>query len=110
MQPAQKFAQLIVRRDGRVGSLGEKVLLELDMGQLQAGAVTGEAACIDPAPRSADAIAYTDSDVFVLSRKRFESLAVEHHKLGIDLVLSIARVLAVRLRYANSELRVLHLS
>ena len=70
----------------------------------------GEMAFLDPAPRSADAIAYTDSDVFVLSRKRFESLAVEHHKLGIDLVLSIARVLAVRLRYANSELRVLHLS
>ncbi len=70
----------------------------------------GEMAFLDPAPRSADAIAYTDSDVFVLSRKRFETLAEEHKKLGIDLVLSIARVLAVRLRYANSELRVLHLS
>lgn len=70
----------------------------------------GEMAFLDPAPRSANAIAYTDSDVFVLSRKRFEALAEEHKKLGIDLVLSIARVLAVRLRYANSELRVLHLS
>ncbi len=70
----------------------------------------GEMAFLDPAPRSADAIAYTDSDVFVLSRQRFETLAEEHKKLGIDLVMSIARVLAVRLRYANSELRVLHLS
>mgnify|MGYP000160829343 CR=1 FL=1 len=70
----------------------------------------GEMAFLDPAPRSADAIASTDIDLFVLSRKRFDALAEEHKKLAIDLMLSIARVLAVRLRYANSELRVLHLS
>lgn len=70
----------------------------------------GEMAFLDPAPRSADAIAHTDIDLFVLSRHRFDTLAEEHRKLGIDLVMSIARVLAVRLRYANSELRVLHQS
>ena len=58
----------------------------------------GVMAFLGPAPRSADAIAYTDSDVFGLSRQRFETLAEEHKKLGIDLVMSIARVLAVRLR------------
>ncbi len=70
----------------------------------------GEMAFLDPAPRSADAIADTNIDLFVLSRHRFDTLAEEHRKLGIDLVTSIARVLAVRLRYANSELRVLHQS
>jgi SulP family sulfate permease len=70
----------------------------------------GEMAFLDPAPRSADALAFTDIDLFVLSRKRFDTLAEEHKKLAIGLVLSIARVLAIRLRYANAELRALHMS
>jgi SulP family sulfate permease len=70
----------------------------------------GEMAFLDPAPRSADALAFTDTDLFVLSRKRFDTLAEEHKKLAIGLVLSVARVLSIRLRYANAELRALHLS
>ena len=70
----------------------------------------GEMAFLDPAPRSADALAFTDTDLFVLSRKRFDTLAEEHKKLAIGLVLGVARVLAIRLRYANAELRALHMS
>ncbi len=70
----------------------------------------GEMAFLDPAPRSADALAFTDTDLFVLSRKRFDTLAEEHKKLAIGLVLSVARVLSIRLRYANAELRALHTS
>ena len=70
----------------------------------------GEMAFLDPAPRSADALAFTDTDLFVLSRTRFDTLAEEHKKLAMGLVLSVARVLSIRLRYANAELRALHLS
>jgi len=70
----------------------------------------GEMAFLDPAPRSADAMAFTDTDLFVLSRKRFDTLAEEHKKLAIGLVLGVARVLSIRLRYANAELRALHMS
>ena len=70
----------------------------------------GEMAFLDPKPRSADALAYADTDLFVLSRKRFDTLAEEHKKLALGLVLSIARVLSTRLRYANAELRALHMS
>ena len=70
----------------------------------------GEMAFLDPAPRSADALAFTDTDLFVLSRTRFDTLAEEHKKLAMGLVLSLARVLSIRLRYANAELRALHLS
>lgn len=70
----------------------------------------GEMAFLDPAPRSADALAFTDTDLFVLSRKRFDTLAEEHKKMAVGLVLSVARVLAIRLRYANAELRALHTS
>ncbi len=70
----------------------------------------GEMAFLDPAPRSADAFALTDTDLFVLSRTRFDTLAEEHKKLAIGLVLSVARVLAIRLRYADAELHALQLS
>ena len=70
----------------------------------------GEMAFLDPDPRSADALAYSDIDLFVLSRKRFDTLAEEHKRLAIGLVLSVARVLSTRLRYANAELRALHMS
>ena len=70
----------------------------------------GEMAFLDPAVRSADALAFTDTDLFVLSRTRFDTLAEEHKKLAIGLVLSVARVLSIRLRYANAELRALHMS
>ncbi len=70
----------------------------------------GEMAFLDPAPRSADALAFTDTDLFVLSRTRFDTLAEEHKKLAMGLVLSVARVLSIRLRYANAELRALHMS
>ena len=70
----------------------------------------GEMAFLDPAPRSAVALAVTDTDLFVLSRTRFDALAEEHKKMAIGLVLSVARVLSIRLRYANAELRALHMS
>jgi SulP family sulfate permease len=70
----------------------------------------GEMAFLDPAPRSAGALAFTDTDLYVLSRRRFDTLAEEHRKLAMGLVLSFARVLSSRLRYAHAELRALHLS
>jgi len=70
----------------------------------------GEMAFLDKAPRSADAMAFTDTDLFVLSRSRFDTLADEHKKIAINLIEGIARVLAIRLRYANTELRTLHMT
>jgi SulP family sulfate permease len=71
------------------------------------GGFFGEMAFLDKQPRSADAVAYTDCDLFVLSRQRFDAL-VEHHKmLGLNLMEALARMLAERLRHVNSELNAL---
>ncbi len=70
----------------------------------------GEMAFLEPEPRSADAFAYSDTELFVLSRKRFETLSAAHHRVGIGLALSVARVVASRLRHANTELSALHRS
>jgi SulP family sulfate permease len=68
----------------------------------------GEMAFLDREPRSADAVAYTDADLFVLSRRRFDGLADDHKRLGMNLLEGLARTLAIRLRRANTELRAIH--
>jgi SulP family sulfate permease len=67
----------------------------------------GEMTFLDREPRSADAKAFTDTELYELSRVRFDALAAEHKKLAIQLLEGIARTLAIRLRRANRELRAL---
>ena len=74
------------------------------------GGFFGEMAFLDHQPRSADAIAFSDCELFVLSRQRFDEL-VEHHKaLGMNLLEGLARLLAARLRHADAELNALETS
>jgi SulP family sulfate permease len=77
------------------------------LGTFGRGAFFGEMAFLDGETRSADAVAFTDTDLFVLSRKTFDALAEEHKKLGLGLMEGLASVLASRLRYTNAELRAL---
>lgn len=69
------------------------------------GDFVGELSFLDREPRSADAIAATDADVYMLSRDRFDALAAEHKRLAIQLLEGLARTLAFRLRRTNRELR-----
>jgi SulP family sulfate permease len=71
------------------------------------GDVFGEISFIDRAPRSADAVADYDTEVYVLSRAAFDRLLKEHEKLGINLLDWIAKVMANRLRRTNTEVRYL---
>ncbi|MDP1610269.1 MAG: SulP family inorganic anion transporter [Sulfuritalea sp.] len=77
------------------------------LGTFGRGAFFGEMAFLDGEARSANAIAFTDTDLYVLSRRAFDAFAEEHKKLGLKLMEGIASVLASRLRYTNAELRVL---
>jgi SulP family sulfate permease len=74
------------------------------------GDFIGEMSFLDGAARSADAIAFTDTDLYAVSRKRFDEVATGHKRLAINLFEGIARMLALRLRFTNSELRLLQLS
>ena len=65
----------------------------------------GEMAFLDREARSADAIAFSDTDLFVLSRHRFDEVAAQHKRLALQLFAGLARVLAIRLRYADAEVR-----
>jgi SulP family sulfate permease len=79
------------------------------LGTFGRGAFFGEMAFLDGEARSANAVAFTDTELYVLSRRAFDKFAEEHKKLGLRLMEGIASVLASRLRYTNAELRVLEL-
>ncbi len=67
----------------------------------------GELAFLDGATRSADAIADSDLDLYVLSRADFEKFAAEHETSSILFLEGLASVLAGRLRLTNIELSAL---
>ena len=71
------------------------------------GAFFGELAFLDGAARSADAIAFTDVELFVISRKTFDAFAEEHKKVAARLFEGLAHVLTGRLRYMTAELEAL---
>jgi SulP family sulfate permease len=77
------------------------------LGTFGRGAFFGEMAFLDGEARSANAVAFTDTELYVLSRRAFDKFAEDHKKLGLRLMEGIASVLASRLRYTNAELRVL---
>ncbi|HLH32647.1 MAG TPA: cyclic nucleotide-binding domain-containing protein, partial [Terriglobia bacterium] len=65
----------------------------------------GDMAFLDQDKRSADAIAVVPTEVFVISRQRFDEIARELPEMGTTVFAVLARALSVRLRYADSELR-----
>lgn len=67
----------------------------------------GELSFLDGAPRSANAVADSDVDLFVLSRTDFEQFATKHETSSIVFLEGLASVLAGRLRLTNVELSAL---
>lgn len=65
----------------------------------------GEMAFLDHEPRSADAYAERDSELFVLSRQAFDVFAAAHKKAAVSLMEGLARSLSLRLRHTNADLR-----
>ncbi len=77
------------------------------LGTFGRGAFFGEMSFLDGNVRSADAVAFSDTELYTLSRNTFNTLSEVHKKLALGLMEGIASVLASRLRYTNAELRVL---
>jgi SulP family sulfate permease len=64
----------------------------------------GGMAFLSQMTRLNDATALEDTELFVLQREQFEVLREEHKRLACTLVEELAKVLALRLRYADKEL------
>ena len=64
----------------------------------------GGMAFLSQMTRLNDATALEDTELFVLQREQFQMLREEHKRLACTLVEELAKVLAMRLRYADKEL------
>jgi SulP family sulfate permease len=67
----------------------------------------GEMAFLDQQPRSADAVAERETDIYVIQRSAFDGLSEQHRHAALNLVEGLARTLAMRLRQTNIEVRAL---
>jgi SulP family sulfate permease len=90
-----------------------RVLLPLEGGKYHhlatvcRGGVIGELAFLDRGVRSADVDAKVDTDVFVLSRSRFNELARANAAMGVQVFARLALSIAESLRQTDAELRIL---
>ncbi|HEY3287428.1 MAG TPA: SulP family inorganic anion transporter [Gemmatimonadaceae bacterium] len=100
--------ELFLLRRGRVSAL-----LPLETGKRHhvatfcRGDFFGEMAFIDQEPRSASVEAVTPTELFVLSRARFNEVAGKYPALGGTIFERLAVAISKRLRSADTELRVL---
>ena len=100
--------ELFLLRRGRVSAL-----LPLETGKRQhvatfcRGDFFGEMAFIDQEPRSASVEAVTPTELFVLSRARFDAMAAKYPALAGTIFERLAVAISRRLRSADTELRVL---
>ena len=69
------------------------------------GSFFGEMSFLTGAVRSAEAVATTATDLFIIERKRFDAISHAHPLVGLKVFARIARTLSVRLRHADAELR-----
>jgi SulP family sulfate permease len=77
------------------------------LGTFGRGAFFGEMSFLDGAVRSADAVAFSETELYVLSRKVYDQFSEAHRKAALALMEGIASALSSRLRYTNTELRAL---
>ncbi len=104
-------AELFLIRRGKV-----RIMLPIDekqghhLANFGRGDFYGEMSFLDREARTADSVAASDGELFVLPRAEFDALALEHRALAANLLEGLARMLAIRLRYANAELRLLQAS
>ena len=103
-----KGDELFLVRSGRVSAL-----LPLEAGKRHhvatfcRGDFFGEMAFIDHQPRSANVEAVTPTELFLLSRARFDALVTSDPALGGTIFERLAVAISKRLRSADTELRVL---
>ncbi len=92
---------------------GVRISLTLDSGKslclatFGRGHFFGDMAFLDHSPRSADALATADTDLYVIARDHLDEVVRAQPLVGIKIFARLARVLATRLRHTDAELRAL---
>jgi SulP family sulfate permease len=67
----------------------------------------GGLAFLDNQLRPNDAVAVADTELYMLTRERFNQIAEGHKRLAFNLAMTMARLLAARLRRTETKLTML---
>jgi CRP/FNR family transcriptional regulator, cyclic AMP receptor protein len=94
-----------VRISRDIPGMGEEALAVLGP-----GAVFGEMALLDEAPRSADARVHERCRLLTVSKDAFEDLLFLHKELAYEVLWSVVRMLVQRLRETTDKLTFLSVS
>ena len=89
-----------VRISKTVPGIGEEA-----MAILEPGSYFGEMSLIEDRPRSADAIAHSDCQLYELSREQFDYLTFIDKEITMKLLWSFVRTLSDRLRETNAKMQ-----
>ncbi|WP_437581781.1 cyclic nucleotide-binding domain-containing protein [Sorangium sp. So ce887] len=106
--PGEKLYILLegkVRISREIAGIGEEALAVLGP-----GAVFGEMALLDEAPRSADARVHERCRLLTVSKDAFEDLLFLHKELAYEVLWNVVRMLVQRLRETNNKLTFLSVS
>jgi CRP-like cAMP-binding protein len=71
---------------------------------LREGRSIGEMAILDNFPRSATIRARTDATLVTLSRQSFQTIVTDHPRVGVKILMGLARLLSLALRKTSSRL------
>jgi CRP-like cAMP-binding protein len=88
-----------VRISRNIPGMGEEALAILGP-----GAIFGEMALLDEAPRSADALVHESCELLAIRREAFEDLLFLHKDLAYEVLWSMVRILSSRLRETTDKL------
>lgn len=77
---------------------------DIILAELGPGKFFGEMSLLDKAPRSANAVALEQTEIFVLTRRHFAYLVEKESKIAAKMMLSLARVLSARIRVLNDRI------
>ena len=97
---------MYIIQSGTVTILSEPEGLVLS--ELSDGDFFGELALLDDSPRSATAVAKTSSQLFVFFQPDLFGLIERDPRLGMKIVLPLARIIIARLRNANEQVSALN--
>jgi len=92
---------MYIIHSGRVAIVAEPSNVQLS--ELKEGDFFGEVSLLDESPRSATAIARTSCKVFGFFQPDLFSLVERNPRLGVKIVIRLAKIIGVRLRNTNEQ-------
>ena len=84
----------------KTGETGDKVVIS----SLHRGRSIGEMSILDNFPRSATVRARANATLITLTRESFQHIVDQHPRIGVKVLMGVARLLSLSLRKTSSRL------